>query len=182
MQADHSRFRSVLEAFDGKEVSPLKLAISSLKFGSESVDALLSFIENEEEKLQVGASWILLNHPETCRWIGEEQKNRILDILSWDTPWQVSLHLLRLYPSLPLSKADCLEYFPVLERMLEHKRPFVRAWAYNALYLVAESEASVRDAVAEKLSDGLRNEKGSVSARIRNATRKSRWFKYTGLD
>lgn len=168
--------RSILEVFDGKEVTALRAVAHNSQFSLASLEALLSLIEGEEEKFQIGASWIILNAVSIHKFIGEGEKDRILDILSWNTHWQVSLHFLQLFPVLEITKDQSSDIFHVLLKLTDHKRPFVRAWACNALYTLAERNIELRKPVNELLRLSLINDGGSVRARIRNAINNSEWF------
>ena len=179
MIAEPDYLRSVLESFDGKTVMPLQAVAEHSEFSLESLDTLLSFIENEDVHFQIGASWIILYATEIHALIGKEAKKRIFEILSWDTNWQIALHFLQLFPFLKIESDEASEILPVLTKLTEHKRPFVRAWAYNALYIAAAENPQLRPLITERLNLALTRENASVRARIRNAVRKSQWFKQT---
>lgn len=176
MKADHYRLREALAAFDGKVVAPLQAVADGAAFDAGSVDALLTFLENEEASFQVGATWLLLNVPTLHPHLDAAASARLFAILGEDVSWPVALHILQLFPHLPITATEAAEVHPLLAAWAGHKRPFVRAWAANALYLVADRNPQLRAAVAPRLHDALDDEKASVRARLRNATARSTWF------
>jgi len=176
MHADHQQLRSILENFDGKEIASLQVLKSGWTLDSRTLEALLTIMENEDDRQQIGASWIVLNYPELHSYFGEPERARLMEILASQVHWQVTLHILQFLPFLNLSCAEYREAHPILIELADHQRPFVRAWSYNALYLAADKNEELRPSVSPLLRAALNDEKASVRARIRNAAGRSTWI------
>jgi len=61
-----------------------------------------------------------------------------------------------------------LQLRPRLHACCESPRPFVRAWAYNGLGLLAARDPSLRPEIDALFDAAMAEDKASVRARIRN--------------
>ena len=165
-----------LRNFDGNDLNQLRLALPEKVDSPETLEILLDKMESGSDAERIGASWILLNRVSLRPWIGAEEQAKALGTLSKDAPWQALLHVLQLLPALSLSRPDCQVIFPVVEELTRHPRPFLRAWAHNAVYFVANVEPELRAQAERILLQGSRRDRASVRARLRSVAQGSSWF------
>ena len=176
LESHRRELELALKNFDGSNLNPLKLALSENVDCPETLEVLLDRMESGSDTERIGASWILLNRVSLRPWIGAEEQAKALGTLAEDSPWQALLHVLQLLPALPLSRRDCQMIFPVVVELTRHSRPFVRAWAHNAVYAVANWEPTLRAKAERVLLQGSRRDSASVRARLRSVAQGSSWF------
>lgn len=176
LESHRRELELALKNFDGSNLNPLKVALPENVESSEMLEILLDRMESGSDTERIGASWILFNRVSLRPWIGAQEQAKALGTLSKDAPWQALLHVLQLLPTLPLSRRDCQVMFPVVVELTRHSRPFVRAWAHNAVYVVANLEPGLRAQAERVLLQGSRRDSASVRARLRSVAQGSSWF------
>jgi hypothetical protein len=167
---------AALAQFDGSRAAPLQAWVDTSSINEEIVDVLLTLTETASERIQVGASWVLLNHAQTIGILTEKQRYRLICRLAKPAHWQVLLHCLQLLSKAPLSDTDARQLYPVTLDLAQHIKPFVRAWSFTVLYKTGEHEPGFRISILEALQNAYPNEKASVQARLRLLAKESSWL------
>ncbi len=116
----------------------------------------------------MAATWLLKHHFEQAGVQSENVSNKIYQQLDNILEWQPRLHLLQSVPFLPVSELYKNRVEMFIRQSLIDVNKFVRAWAYNAFYLLSK-QYPIYKAEAEKfLKLGLNDEPASVKARIKH--------------
>lgn len=125
--------RARLVNYDGR--SPSILSETAVQFRGHAgfPDALVQLAGDPDRLVSEGATWILKSELEAGRRLDAQQTARLIEQRERITAWQAQLHLCQLVHHLdvPDARRDALRRW--LERLLEAKRPFLRAWALYAI-------------------------------------------------
>jgi len=84
------------------------------------------------------------------------------------TDWAAVLHLCQSVQYLTVSEENALALAQWLALMLAHQRPFVRAWALDAMGRLAAQDRRFEEQFAEALGAAQQDPAASVRARARN--------------
>lgn len=157
-----TQLRSGLALYDGK--SPEILVQAANHFGDcdDYVDALIAVSIDQECRIQEGAAWLLKAALESGHVLNAEQLNRLLSGLGRVCAWQAQLHICQsaAFLEIPPDAHHCIEDW--LLPLLSARRPFLRAWALNALCKTNPDQS-------EKYLDQMAGDPAaSVRARVRN--------------
>lgn len=168
-----------LREWDGKSVEDIHSLYQRFKQDPQLIDHLIAFAK--QETLQSGATWMLKAHLESIfdtrtttshdgLALTQRQANQIIALSDRLHPWQAKLHLLQILPCLTISKANKpkLEYF--LRQCLADSNKFVRAWAYNGLFILSQQYPEYREETKQFFAMAMKDEAASVKARIRKLT------------
>ena len=118
-------------------------------------------------RLQVEATWLIKRHLETSRAPDTGTSAEILELLILDADWPAQLHLLQCIGLLDLSQAPMAALREAILAKLTSPNKFIRAWAYDGLFRLAQ--LGHPDAATDliRISDAAQNESPAVRARIR---------------
>lgn len=145
---------------------------------SSSPDFLESILKDLNSlKLSCGGSWLLKEHLESGATLSKPQEKAVVKALLKAQDWQTQLHLLQVFAFFQQNIQHADELFLFLRLQLSHDNKFIRAWSYNAIYLLAEQNSAHRDEANKLFSLAMRDEAASVKARLRNCVKKSSWAK-----
>ncbi len=159
---------ALLQAWDG-DLRGLHDVAAALPPTSQVAARLVRLSATEAAPVPVAATWILKHWLEAGMALNRRSAGRIAALLRRPLPWQAQLHLLQMLPRLDLTDRAWTALRPRLDPLLASPRPFVRAWAYNALGLLAARDPALRSTVERVFDDALVQEPPSVRARIRHA-------------
>lgn len=171
-----SQLQQALQEFDGKEVAPLATFLAATPYDEQLGDLLLERTTLADQQMQRGATWLLKRAGEEGAVFSSEQASQMVDLLGSVTHWEARLHLLQLFATVPIASERRSEAFTRCRALSEDENKFVRAWAYNALHVLATAEPAFRDEVTGLLMRAQHEEAASVRARIRNAVKGSPWY------
>lgn len=161
-----------LSAWDGKSVEYLQLLYPRYASGAAGVRLLIEALSAVE--LQVAATWLLnrvaRNSPAALTPHGAEVCARLPHLVEWEAQLH-ALQLLHVFMPFPAAHRLPLEWF--VRECLVASNKFVRAWAYNALGLLADSFPQYAAERDRRYEYGLAHESASIRARIRHAQRRA---------
>ena len=126
--------------------------------------------------MQVGATWLLKRHLECGGKLSSAQVRKIYASLDQLSEWEAILHVLQCMPEMPVPKGQIGKVAQFLRDCLAHKRPFVRAWAYNGFHELAVRHEIYREEMTRLIAHAAQNEAASVKARLRNIVKQSPLF------
>lgn len=153
-------------AWDRKSVAVIRAIydrhMGRTAFSAELVAAL------SDESLQVGASWLLKYHFEQGERLTQPQVDAVYAQLPIFAHWETKLHILQSMAYMPIGETISAEVYQFVQQCLTDKKKFVRAWAYNGLYLLAKQHGEYEAEARQKLDAAMRKESGSIKARARN--------------
>ena len=162
--------RRSLDSFDGNAVSMLSEIRARFGTSTDFKPALIGLFAETEGHISRGATWIWLDHLKAGGTATREDWAAINDQLDQITDWQAVLHVLQSVDFLTELPANTRALSAFASRHLSHKRPFVRAWALNALCRLAALDPSLTAEAIQAHADALNDPAASVRARARNLT------------
>ena len=164
-----ARLRAAIRDFDGKAMSLLCEAKVQLRDTPGFWDALYSLTNDEEPLIQAGSTWLVQQSLKcgdlTLAGIAMAVTPRLGEL----THWGAILHMLQALDACdrPLPEGPALARFA--QTHITHTRPFVRAWAINALCVLAIHHPEFREAAETARDNALNDTAASVRARAHNA-------------
>lgn len=126
---------------------------------------LISYLDNVE--CQTAAAWLIKHHieikGEQSLALSSEIYNRAVYLIDWQSRLLIlqSMHLL------PIEGKSVKRAEAFVRDCLADTNKFVRAWAYNAFYLLAKQHPKFQDEAIQFLNLGITDEPSSVKVRIR---------------
>lgn len=168
LQMLEDRLREALNTFDGNNISSLGETEARFWHAPGYAEALISLCQDPEDRFQTGASWLLKSHLEHGGSLHPDQVSDLVDQLGKTTAWAACLHLCQLIRHVDLSPAEAKNLARWAMTLCEHDRPFVRAWALDALCYAAETSPDLLPIARDQLAKSDADPKASVKARARN--------------
>ena len=163
------KLRAAMADFDGAAVSMLSEASLPFRADPQYSHALVFLFDDPEPTIQIGASWLLLDHVKTKKALRPEYLDELAPRLEGVTAWMAALHVLQAldFYKAPHHKADKFAAF--CQQHLTHDRPFLRAWSMNALCRLAAQHTAYRPEAQRARQAALEDKSASVRARARKA-------------
>lgn len=154
-----------LQEWDGKSVEDILETYE--QFHKEDGFVLTLFQSLSSESTQSAASWLIKYYLESGNHIVEVMLPLLYEHLGALKTWESRLHVLQILPKIYIPE----EYVGQLERFvrasLEDQNKFVRAWAYQGLYELAQVDARYKQTATVLFEKALLDEAPSVKARVR---------------
>jgi hypothetical protein len=117
---------------------------------------------------QVGATWLLKRYFEEGHSLSPSEVKKVYGTAQKLGHWMSKLLVLQSVPYLPIRTTDIKSAEPFIRKCLEDDNKMVRAWAYNGFYELSLQHPSYQKEARELLDRGMKDDAGSVQARIRN--------------
>lgn len=161
---------NALLALDDQAVGPLVAIAGQFAQFPGYPDALVALCGHEAKRVQFGASWLLRDHLTEGGRLDETGLANLVAELDTVTDWGAVLHLLQSarHMNLTAENADRMARFA--QDHARHARPFLRAWALDALVSLSTTSAQTHSAAAAALRAAHLDPAASVRARARNLT------------
>lgn len=161
---------ATLLSYDGKRVAPFRAVADAVRDSPESaVDQLVDFAASDEMELQVGATWVLKHFAERGTPPRGPSAAKLLGLLDRQVAPDALLHVLQTLPHMRI-EAECRAALRgALLTLIESKRVFVRAWAFNGLGVLAAQDPTLRSEVKRLFDRAALTESAAVKVRIRHA-------------
>lgn len=156
--------RAALRGYDGRALTILSEALARFRDHDGLLDALVELASDENRLLSVASTWMLKAELDDGRRLTSGQADRLLAGIAGVSAWQAQLHLCQSLARIdvPAPRRDPLRAW--LMPLLEAERPFLRAWALDALCRLP-GEAKARDRLLDRMG---KDPAASVRARVRN--------------
>jgi len=172
MSAAIDALREDLSKFDGKATTFLGEA-EAAHCGQEGyIDALIALLSERQGHLASGASWLIKSALERGYDLTAEQVEALIQSLPQLDDWSAQLHICQSLGSLgALGEISCHaagELADWLTVLLDHERPFLRAWSLDALGALAKNHAEHAAGFNDALVVAISDEAASVRARARH--------------
>lgn len=129
---------------------------------------LVSLVRSDRS--QVEATWLIKRWLETSQTPDAGTSSEILELLMIESDWQAHLHLLQCIGLLDLSQAPVAGLRRTVLAKLKSPNKFIRAWAYDGLFRLAQLQHPDAATDLIRISDAAQNESPAVRARIRRLT------------
>lgn len=161
---------ATLRSYDGKRVAPFRAVAEAVRdMPGRGLPELLDLAAEEEPALQIGATWVIKHLAERGSAPSGRLAGKAIDLLGRLEATDAVLHLLQTLPhmEIPADRREGLRRD--LDRLIESRHAFVRAWGYNGLGLLAAGDPGIRSEVEALFEEAAEWETAAVRARIRRA-------------
>lgn len=152
--------------WDGKTVAIIDDIFNRYRDQPTFLDELVNGLADPQ--LQRGGSWLLKKALEEKQALSSAQVEQIYMVLDQLDHWETKLHILQSMDKLPIPSEQAATVEAFLQRCLNDKKKFVKAWAYNGYHLLGRQHPIYQTEADALLQKGLLEESASVKARIRN--------------
>jgi len=159
--------RAALLEFDGKALSYLSETRVRFRDCPDYLEQLVALAGDRTAHIDSGATWLLKDHFEQGGNLNVTLVEPFLQHLIAAPSWSAALHILQSVQHLDLSRIDALETFATVSTYTEHARPFLRAWAVDAMWRVAGEIPDLHARARQAIEKALQDPAASVRARAR---------------
>jgi len=161
---------AALRAYDGRSTS--QLARIEAQFGGRAAyaPALVELSGDAADHVQSGATWLLRAHLAAGGCLSDVARAQLPGILARLHDWSAILHVLQSVRHLDLSGNQASRMADFAGGQTGHARPFIRAWALDALVGLAPYSADIYAQAKAALDRAQTDRAASVRARARNLT------------
>ena len=159
-----------LKQWDGKSVKGLEEIYESYRQDSQFSKQLVVLIV--DRPTSHGATWLLKRFLEDENKLLAAEVKKLFSVLDQLDVWESKLHILQSLPYLIIGKSDKKGMERFLRACLSETNKFVRAWAYNGFYELAQQHPEYQEEVRQFFEMAMRDEAPSVKSRIRNIMKK----------
>jgi hypothetical protein len=164
-----ARLRAALSEFDGKAITLLCEAKAQLRDAPGFFAALCDLTDDDDAMIQAGSTWLVLQSVK-CGDLGlVETMTAITPRLGRLSHWAAILHMLQAIDLYDTAMPDGPALAAFAQYHLASERPFVRAWAVNALCVLAVHHPELHSAADAARTAALNDKAASVRARARKA-------------
>ncbi|WP_298937462.1 hypothetical protein [uncultured Ruegeria sp.] len=156
--------RNELTDYDGRNPSILSEIAARHEGQPWFLSSLADLVPDEEVVVSEGATWIIKAMVEKGHNFMPHDVERLVTRLDEVTAWQAQLHICQslVHMSVPQKVEPILKQW--LNPLLDAPRPFVRAWATDALCRLCDKHSD-RWALLDRMSE---DEAASVRSRVRS--------------
>lgn len=160
--------RNELTAFDGKALTILGEIEARHNQEKGYRNALSTLASDPEPVIASGATWLIKHYLENGGSLTTYQIDQLLSSTPTMSDWMAQLHLCQSIKYLDLTKDEAVILIPWLDIMMCHQRPFLRAWALDALCYIARHHSAFLHNASVALATAKTDTAASVKARARN--------------
>ncbi|WP_377192932.1 hypothetical protein [Ruegeria meonggei] len=156
--------RNELTGYDGRDPSVLSEIAARHEDQPWFLSSLADLVPDEEAVVSEGATWIIKAMVEKGHDFLPQDVERLVVGLDEVTAWQAQLHICQslVHMSVPQKVEPILKQW--LNSLLDAPRPFVRAWAVDAMCRLCDKHSD-RWTLLELMSE---DKAASVRSRVRN--------------
>lgn len=120
------------------------------------------------DEIAQSATWLMKRHLESGCQATSDECSKLVSILESASDWQTKLHILQSIRYLKMP-SDCRNRcYRIVRGLTLHHRPFVRAWAYDAVYAIGQQDNEMRQEAMRCFHNAESDSSASVRARFRN--------------
>ncbi len=158
---------TALSRYDGKTIG--HLAQIEAEFGNdpEYLAALIEVLPSDTPHVENGATWLIKDRLERGGTLSQARTDQLATAVPALGDWQAVLHVAQivkfLRPTPPASRLLALE----MKGLLEHERPFLRAWSLDALAHLSRHLSELEPIVSDAVTAAIEDPAPSVRARAR---------------
>ncbi len=167
MSVEPDSLHAWLDEYDGRSVSLLSEAEALFGGQADYVDTLIGLAGDGQNHIAGGATWLLKHHVEGGGNLSPEQTAALLANVREAKGWEALLHVCQSIRYLDIETGLAADLVGWVEPLLADQRPFVRAWALDALCAVAERCPAYKEQAGAALEIAANDPGASVRARAR---------------
>ncbi len=157
-----------LGEYDGRSVDVLERIRDRGVPSGRDVDDAIGLASGPDPKLAAGATWLLRAWLESgdATLAAGQWSDLVGGLPEVDDPW-ARLHIAQAIRCVRVPEEHAAPLAAALSLWRASQRPFLRAWATDALVCLARDHASLADRAADALRDARADSAASVRARAR---------------
>lgn len=160
--------QQALSGFTGTEISILSEARAAHRHAPNFLASVVALIAQPDPMLQRAGGWLLLESARDNTINPHDALDASAPHLAGVEDWQCALTLLQLADLIATPLKQPKDWARFATAHFTHKRPFLRAWAVNALCRLAAHHPEHLDAASRALTAARSDTAASVRARARN--------------
>ena len=168
MALDRETLKSRLLGFDGRALTVLGEIEADCAGEDGYLDLLLSLGGEPEGAVSNGATWLLKSWLEKGNELSPDEVAALCSQISSLDDWMAQLHICQSIGHMTIGAGDAASLVSWLTPLLTHERPFLRAWALDALCCVAVDHSEYLEAARAAHQAAAGDAAASVRARSRN--------------
>ncbi|MFK5978419.1 MAG: hypothetical protein QM488_05990 [Rhizobiaceae bacterium] len=162
------KLRITLSEFDGHAITLLSEAGAKYSDRTDYLDSLVALSSEGGKGVSNGATWLLKSYLDDGGGMSGEQVSHLLSQVDGIQNWAAQLHLCQSIQYLTVSSADADHLIYWLQPLLDHERPFLRAWSLDAIFRVSSQYSRFDNMLEMALSSGAKDPAASVRAKVRS--------------
>lgn len=166
--ANAEYLREELAQYDGRNPAILSEVSERHRTRQGFLSELIVLAPDDEAVISEAATWILKAEIEDGQALAPHCVEQLILCLNGVTAWQAQLHICQSIGKIDVPHGLVLDLSQWLETLLVAPRPFLRAWALDALCQLQGSSPETNALLAQMETDDA----ASVRARVRNLRRK----------
>jgi len=157
-----------LAAFDRKAISIVGEIEADFDQNPQYFSAIVGLASDHENNISCGATWLIKSSMEKGHRLNSTLLNQLAAGLDEITAWDAQLHICQSVRFFELSSNNAAAFSLWLRKLLDHDRPFVRAWSLDALCRIDAEFPDMNLDTAKDIAAALNDQSASVRARARN--------------
>ena len=160
----------VLLNYDGRSTTLLTELVAAQTRGDgleRFLDELSVLAADPRPMVSDGATWILYQQLKSGRPLTAKQQTNFINSCLKTNSWPAKLHICQSLQYLTIRAKERDRLIRFLEPLLEHDRPFLRAWSLDGLCHLARQHPPLRARAKRALASAHRDGSASVRARAR---------------
>ena len=155
-----------IQAWDKKSKQDILNVYNRHSGNADFIRCLLDLSKHDD--CSEGATWLLKHALENGLELNDQLIDGFCGLIELELPWQSILHILQLLPFITVPAQRRHQMMAFIRKSTEDENKFVRAWAYNGLYELANTYSEYRDGLSVVFDAAEETEPPAVKARIRN--------------
>lgn len=167
MKTLHRDLRRRLEDFDGKAVTILGEIEHAFIDAPSYMQTLLTLVADQTPHIGNGATWLIKSALEKGHGLTASQALDVCGQIPSLTDWMALLHICQSIRFMSIPPDHASSIMAHLRPLTAHKRPFLRAWALDAIVHIAARHPEHAEDARLHLKAGLEDTAASVRARAR---------------
>lgn len=157
----------LLLELDGNAAKSLTQIADDYSSQENYVGSLVSNVGIATESVCDGATWLILNHLKKGYTLSQKESKALLASVPLVESWPAQLHICQSIRLLKFNLPEAETMALWLQRLLQHKRPFLRAWSLDAMLALSEQHDSLKTQAKLALERATKDRAASVRARAR---------------
>lgn len=156
-----------LASFDGKHVGTLEPILEAHDVNDLLSDELIALASDPDEKLQIGATWLMKAAFERGGRLGAKDVASLCRSLERIVAPDARLHVSQSIGHLTIPSRNAEQLARFLRDGIATDHKFLRAWSYDGFHRLAKQHARFREERQRLMDQGRHDAAASVRARLR---------------
>lgn len=162
----NSELNSKLKLWDGVHTEYLTELYGVNSLSLDFFENLVAICVNEQD-LQKTATWLIKHHYDNGQKLPGFLTERLLTSCKTVENWEAKLHLLQLLPYFKLTNKSIIITEDFTRKCLEDNNKFVKAWAYNGLYVLTKYIPELTTELEFICQRAMETESAAIKSRVK---------------